>query len=47
MISLPGYCRISLVGTSSVYTAVLTLRKRKSQATPDYFLFIVIYAVKY
>ena len=35
MMSLPGYCRISAVGTSSVYAAVLTLRKRKGQGTPD------------
>ena len=36
MMSLPVHCRISAVGTSSVYAAVLTLRKRKGQATPDY-----------
>ena len=34
--SLPVYCRISAVGTNSVYAAVLTLRKRKCQATSDY-----------
>ena len=35
MMSLPVYCRISAVSTSSVYAAVLTLCKRKDQAMPQ------------